>query len=1005
MDKKKIIAAIAAISLTTGVAGFATACGGEDEPAAPHNHTYSTEWTAGENTHWHESTCEHTGLKEEGSEAPHIDEDDDKLCDVCDYDMREVIVVTVAEVKGGTVTLDKTQPKYGDTVTATVQANTGYIFKSVKLGEEVKTLDENGNFTFTATTAVTITAEFEGKTIALDTSAVETAKGTVAFKFPDGKTEYKFGENVMLEVTTDDYYRLSALYINGDTKVNYADSISNEGLVLVPNCEYEKLTITAEFIVGYRDITVNFKGRRMGVENIMFDADCGLTVSGYSDITIQDSATTLIKAEVGKSYNVSVPNGWQSASFKVGDADEYDVTLEWAPKLRYPEHSSNMDLSHFNDGYITSTSDMCDLGLYTEAFIGDNAMLTVNFSSKDFSPTNDYSRQFVSFMFERNDKWYAKNIGAHLIFEGATASNNRLEWNGNGNLWDSAALINGWTIDGNYCNPLSSAMLAKYMSDAGIDLTVVRRNGNEFLVFLDGMFVGSTTIGEDYIGKLASPMIVNPRLTNGNRIDYSFTEDKATIDKFLTSTVKVSENCVFSEGVSVTAAKASDAFKEAVTLTVTVPQGSVLTEFVVDGEDLLSGVTDAGVYTFTSWRKGGEHEFVIKAIAMDASESIDQTVKMNVADGTKVRFVRSGETTVEKTFEDGEVTFNGKVGAWKVQIFGFNTWLNVGSISVNGAEKTLDVGSIFNVGAASASGYVYDLAAGTMTWHGKSRPDMRLNVDHTVGQDMWIVTKVKLPAAALNQIKTLKGLGMSYGLGFKTAEKEVHIDLYSEDATHSYLMVDSPWGDAEKLGYWSDFLHGTAGDLQNGKYADAMVGDGVYLIERYNATTGKTEYWAGEDLQTLTLVFTYNSFNTLGTGALITTAGIYGGKNWSGGVDANFDCTIGIGSTLEAALGVAGKTVAVNVTGDKSEDGSVTYCTVNVPEFTAGNTALIEITPSADYNIKSVKINNKAVNFEYDEVENKLHLSIDRFCYTTLDIQITAEEVVKVNVNATITAK
>lgn len=36
MDKKKIIAAIAAMSLTTGVAGFAVACGEDAPPAQTH---------------------------------------------------------------------------------------------------------------------------------------------------------------------------------------------------------------------------------------------------------------------------------------------------------------------------------------------------------------------------------------------------------------------------------------------------------------------------------------------------------------------------------------------------------------------------------------------------------------------------------------------------------------------------------------------------------------------------------------------------------------------------------------------------------------------------------------------------------------------------------------------------------------------------------------------------------------------------------------------------------
>ena len=67
---------------------------------------------------------------------------------------------------------------------------------------------------------------------------------------------------------------------------------------------------------------------------------------------------------------------------------------------------------------------MCDLGLYTEAFIGDNAMLTVNISATDVSPTNNWPRQFVGFMFERSNTWYAKNIAVHTIVE---KDKNRIE--------------------------------------------------------------------------------------------------------------------------------------------------------------------------------------------------------------------------------------------------------------------------------------------------------------------------------------------------------------------------------------------------------------------------------------------------------------------------------------------------------------------------------------------------------------------------------------------------
>lgn len=52
-----------------------------------HTHTYASEWTKGETTHYHKNTCGHDDLeKYRQDEAPHVDENNDGLCDVCAYD-------------------------------------------------------------------------------------------------------------------------------------------------------------------------------------------------------------------------------------------------------------------------------------------------------------------------------------------------------------------------------------------------------------------------------------------------------------------------------------------------------------------------------------------------------------------------------------------------------------------------------------------------------------------------------------------------------------------------------------------------------------------------------------------------------------------------------------------------------------------------------------------------------------------------------------------------------
>lgn len=52
-----------------------------------HEHTYASEWSSDETKHWHAVTCQHKIPVDE--EAPHSDEDNNGICDVCNYAMCE----------------------------------------------------------------------------------------------------------------------------------------------------------------------------------------------------------------------------------------------------------------------------------------------------------------------------------------------------------------------------------------------------------------------------------------------------------------------------------------------------------------------------------------------------------------------------------------------------------------------------------------------------------------------------------------------------------------------------------------------------------------------------------------------------------------------------------------------------------------------------------------------------------------------------------------------------
>lgn len=689
MDKKKLIATIAAISLSVGAVGVATACDNGKEP--PHEHTFdTTQWvTDGGDTHWHPSTCGHDDVKD--GEEKHVDEDGNKFCDKCEKDMRQTVAVTIAPTTGGTVTLDKTAPKEGETVTVTVKANTGYTLSSVKLGTEEKTLDADGKFTFTANAAVTITATFEAKTITLDASALNEDHGSVAFKFIDGKTEYKYGENVILHVTENGYYKLQSLYVNGDDKVNYADTMNDDGDILITQCKNESLTITGTFVIGYKDIEVTLGGKRMG-NNVVLDSDSGVTIGGYDSVTVgADGKVSLVKAEIGKTYIVGA-NGFNNGSFTVGDAAAYDVTLQWRAKDCFTSNDGNRDLTHLNDGYITSTTASSDIFLYTEKFIGDDAIFTVTFKTANFATNASSRRSYVGFMF--GDKqtggdhtWFDEQITTLLVDE---TGNRRVEWQG-GDHFGAEPLHADWAVkdsdddNSEFYNHLPQSVLDKWDGD-GVDLTIVRKDGRHIYAFVDGLYIGKCDLGEEYVGQLAAPLICAPATANGQVIPFTLTEGATAVDDYLTASGAVSADSVLG-GITVASNKTGEcAFMDEIELTVTVPADKKITSIEVDGLNALNdlvfketGADNAEVYTYSFIkRKGGGKGIAVHVVTEDVVfVNLDVTVKgkklgvtTNLPENTVVKFKGSRYTF--------EVDANGKIsqtniaaGTYTVQVDGY----------------------------------------------------------------------------------------------------------------------------------------------------------------------------------------------------------------------------------------------------------------------------------------------------------------------------------------------
>lgn len=74
-----LLCAVMLLSLLAG-------CGKGDDTTAPteHKHTYASEWSTNETSHWYQATCEHSTLQANFGE--HVDDNLDAICDICGYE-------------------------------------------------------------------------------------------------------------------------------------------------------------------------------------------------------------------------------------------------------------------------------------------------------------------------------------------------------------------------------------------------------------------------------------------------------------------------------------------------------------------------------------------------------------------------------------------------------------------------------------------------------------------------------------------------------------------------------------------------------------------------------------------------------------------------------------------------------------------------------------------------------------------------------------------------------
>ena len=84
-NKKRLFLTLAVSAVMAfGAVGF-SACGNNSDDEKTHEHTYATSWSGDDENHWHAPTCGDTTVPSDKGE--HIDEDDNEKCDICDYQL------------------------------------------------------------------------------------------------------------------------------------------------------------------------------------------------------------------------------------------------------------------------------------------------------------------------------------------------------------------------------------------------------------------------------------------------------------------------------------------------------------------------------------------------------------------------------------------------------------------------------------------------------------------------------------------------------------------------------------------------------------------------------------------------------------------------------------------------------------------------------------------------------------------------------------------------------
>ena len=204
------------------------------------------------------------------------------------------------------------------------------------------------------------------------------------------------------------------------------------------------------------------------------------------------------------------------------------------------------------------------------------------------------------------------------------------------------------------------------------------------------------------------------------------------------------------------------------------------------------------------------------------------------AEGLEFTFVKD-ETTLKGTVTSGAFTFlEMEAGEWSVTLQTMGMTLNLGNLLIDPdqTEISLDaaIAKVFPNLSSEYTGQI-DLANGAFEYLGADKPNMMMNVGGISQGDAYFAAKISMTQEDLDKVLGQGGeIQFSIALTVNGATRETGFWLSGRESKAG-LRTDFNWDEGGVIANFAD------GTYTLTEYGNMLIGDGLWLVVKYNAST------------------------------------------------------------------------------------------------------------------------------------------------------------------------